>query len=71
MVILIAVNPSLLSSFSSFSSSISDLQPFRTKPTERTSKSSECECNVQNPAKKVAIVGQFFLFKVNYANLAL
>ena len=59
-VIVIAVNPSLFLSFSSVTSLV---QSFRVKVTEpTTTKSSERECNVQNPAKKVAIVGQFFPF---------
>lgn len=68
LVILVAVNPSF---FSSFSSLISNSQSLRVESTERTARPSECECKLQNPAKKVAIVGQFFTFVVIYASFAL
>lgn len=67
-VIVIAVNPSF---FLSFPSMTSIVQSFRVKATEPITKSFERECNVQNPAKKVAIVGQFFPFAINHANLTL
>ena len=68
LVIFVAINPSL---FSLFSSSVSNLQLFRSKSTERTASYSECECNLQNPVKKVAIVGQSFPPPVSCAEIAL
>lgn len=67
-VIFVAINPSL---FSLYSSSINNLQLFRSKSTERTASSSKCECNLQNPVKKVAIVGQSYPSPVNRAKIAL